>query len=101
MEEVKKDNSLYAAIAALVPSFFPVKTRNYTIRYVFFRKEDRQACFSVVTGLWDLHEKTFENLTTDENIAECFCEYVCEFDSDFAGAYIKLKGGEPREKVQE
>lgn len=85
--------TLLQAVCAQVKGFTPDPTRNYTLRYVFYRKNDenKNACFSVVTGLWDMHEKTFDSIQQDDNIRIAIVEYVCEYDSSFCGVTALLK----------
>lgn len=89
----KTTKTLYDCVEAQVKGFIPDETRNYTLRYIFYRKNDenKNACFSVITALWSMHEKTFSDILDDESIRICLVEYICEYDSSFCGVTALLK----------
>lgn len=84
---------LLDSIRSVYPDFLPRDTTNYTLRYIFYRVSDehKNACFSVVTGLWSMHEKMFNDIVSDVNIESALCEYVCEYDSSFCGVVSLVK----------
>lgn len=89
-------NTLLDSVSKFVPSFVPNEVTNYTLRYIFYRKSDlasgqRNACFRLVTDLWQGHEALFERLNFDDDISSCFVEYVCEYDTAFAGVCALVK----------
>lgn len=88
--------SLLDSIRSALPDFYVDPTANYTLRYVFYRKSDlesesKNACFSVMTGLWDFHEQAFIRLVADETISSCIVEYVCQYDSALCGQVFLVK----------
>lgn len=91
------ENSLaYVIGQTLGETFVPNFKSNYTLRYVFYRKSDlsenkKNACFSVITGLWSEHEMMFARIRADEDISSCIVEYVCEFDSAHCGVCYLVK----------
>lgn len=86
--------SLLVAVRKVCPGFVPSETTIYTLRYIFYSKSDSNPRFSIVSGLWSLHEKTFENALNDDSVLNCLAEYVCEYDSAFCGLVALLKTNE-------
>lgn len=95
--------TLLEQIHAQLPDFVPEDTANYTLRYIFYRKSDleneqKNACFSLVTGLWNMHEDTFNRINADADISSCIVEYVCEYNSALCGQVFLVKAKEKEDE---
>lgn len=91
--------NLLGSIVSQVPAFTVDEKTHYTFRYVFYRKADlesgsKNACFSMVTGLWKDHEAMYERINSDDTISSCIVEYVCEYDSALCGVVGLVKSNE-------
>lgn len=87
------DKTLLELVRDLIPDFALRENVSYTLRYIFYASDPdkKNACFSVVTGLWNIHEETYKRLLADDSIGSCLVEYVCEYDSCLCGAVVVLK----------
>lgn len=95
--------TLKGSIKTFYPDFEPDALTSYTFRYIFYRKSalsegQRDANFSVVTDLWESHEKLFARILEDDDVSSCLAEYVCEFDSKHTGNAYLVKEKEKEEK---
>lgn len=100
--------TLLEAVHLHVPSFLPDPLTVYTLRFVFYRKAsllegEKNANFTLLSGLWSDLENVFERFSSDPDISSCVCEYVCQYDSTLCGALflVKPKESESSDSVSE